>query len=77
MMNLFAGHILKLGLLMKDLFVSAAGCFALMHCFYLIATIGKERSETGSSHCFVSPFRKPMAGIGTALFSPAFVTSEP
>lgn len=75
MMNSFAGRILKLGPLSRDLFVSAAGCFAFTRCFRLIA-IGQEGSDTGSSISFASPSRKPWAGIGAALFLLAFVTSE-
>jgi hypothetical protein len=75
MMNSFAGRILKLGPLSRDLFVCAAGCFAFTRCFHLIAT-GKEGSDTGSSIRVANSFRKPLAGVGAALFLLAFVTSE-
>ena len=75
MMNSFPGRILKLGPLSRDLFVSAAGSFAFTRCFRLIAR-GDEGSDTGSSNYFAGRFRKPLAGIGAALFLLAFVTSE-
>jgi hypothetical protein len=75
MMNSYFGRILKLGPLSRDLFVSAAGGFAFTRCFRLIA-LGREGSGTGSSICVASPSRKPLAGIGAALFLLAFVTSE-
>jgi hypothetical protein len=74
-MNSSAGRILKLGPLMRDLFVSAAGCFAFTRCFRLIA-IGKEGSDTGPYIHVVGRSRKPLAGIGAALFLLAFVASE-
>jgi hypothetical protein len=76
MMNSFPGRILKLGPLSRDLFVSAAGSFAFTRCFRLDRKIGREGSDTGSSNCFAGRFRKPLAGIGAALFLLAFVTSE-
>jgi hypothetical protein len=78
MMNSYFGRILKLGPLSRDLFVSAAGGFAFTRCFRLIALgrVGREGSGTGSSICVASPSRKPLAGIGAALFLLAFVTSE-
>jgi hypothetical protein len=75
MMNSFVRRILKLGPLMWDLVVSTAGCFAFTRCFRLIA-IGKEESDTGSSICVTSRFRKPSAGIGAALLLLAFIASE-
>jgi hypothetical protein len=75
MMNSFPGRILKLGPLSRDLFVSAAGSFAFTRCFRLIAK-GKKGSDTGSSICVACRSRKPLAGIGAALFLLAFVTSE-
>jgi hypothetical protein len=75
MMNSFPGRILKLGQLSRDLFVSAAGSFAFTRRFRPVA-IGKEGSDTGSSICFAVRSRKPLAGIGAALFLLAFVTSE-
>ena len=75
MMNSFPGCILKLRPLSRDLFVSAAGSFAFTRCLRPIA-IGKEGSETGSSICVAGRSRKPLAGIGAALFLLAFVTSE-
>jgi hypothetical protein len=75
MMNSFAGRFLKLGPLARDLFVSAAGSFAFTRCFRLIA-IGREESDTGSSIRVAGPSRKPLAGIGAALFLLAFITSE-
>jgi hypothetical protein len=75
MMNSYFGRTLKLGPLSRDLCVSAAGSFAFTRCFRLIA-VGKEGSDTGSSICVASPSRKPLAGIGAALFLLAFVTSE-
>jgi hypothetical protein len=75
MMSSFPGRILKLGPLSRDLFVSAAGSLAFTRRFRPIA-IGKEGSDTGSSIYFAGRFRKPLAGIGAALFFLVFVTSE-
>lgn len=75
MMNSFTGRILKLGPLMRDLLVSAAGSFAFTRCFRLIAK-GQEGSDTRALIRVVSASHKPLAGIGAALFLLAFVTSE-
>jgi len=75
MMNSFAGRILKFGPFTRDLFVSAAGCFAFTRCFRLIA-VGKEGSDTVSAIYVAGTSRKSLAGSGAALFLPAFVASE-
>jgi hypothetical protein len=75
MMNSRTGRILKLGPLMRDLLVSAAGSFAFTRCFRLIA-IGQEGSDTRARIRVASASHKPLEGIGAALFLLAFVTSE-
>jgi hypothetical protein len=75
MMNFFAGRILKFGPLTRDLFVSAAGCFAFTRCFRLIA-VGKEGSDARPSIYVAGRFHQSLAGTGAALFLLAFVASE-
>jgi hypothetical protein len=75
MMSRFVRRILDLGPLMQDLFVSAAGCFVFTRGFSL-ATMGKEGSDTVASIHAAGTSRKPLAGIGAALFLLGFVASE-
>ena len=66
-------RILKLGLLVEDMVVSAAGCFVFMPGFRVVAG-GQERPDGKSS--MRAHDTKPLAGIGAALFLLAFVVSE-
>jgi hypothetical protein len=75
MMSPFIRRISKLGPFMGDLAASAAGCFALMRGFRLLA-IGEEGSGTAGSVRAAGTPRKQLAGIGAALFLLAFVASE-
>ena len=74
-MSRFIRRMLKLGPFMGDLAVSAAGCFALMRGFRLLA-IEEEGSDTAGSVRAAGTPRKQLAGIGAALFLLAFVASE-
>jgi hypothetical protein len=47
-----------------------------VYALLLLIAIGRKGSETGSSICFASSLRKPLAGIGAALFLLAFATIE-
>ena len=49
MMSTYMRRILKLGLLMGDMAVSATGCFALMRGFRVVA-MGQERPDARSIH---------------------------
>jgi hypothetical protein len=60
---------------MWDLCVSSVGCFVFTSGFRSFA-MGKEGSETDASSRAVGPVRKPLAGIGAALFLLGFVTTE-
>ena len=75
MMNSFVRRILNFSPLLPDLAVSAAGCFALMRGFRLVATENDD-SDTAASVRAAGTSRKPFAGIGAALFLSAFVASE-
>lgn len=75
MMSTYVRRILKLGPLMGDMVVSAAGCFVFMRGFRVVA-MGQERPDTRSSMRAVGRFTKPFTGIGAALFLLAFVASE-
>ena len=75
MMNSFVRRILKFSPLLRDLVVSAAGCFAFMRGFRLVA-MGKEESDAGASLRADGRSPKSLAGIGAALFLLAFVASE-
>ena len=75
MMSSFMRRILKLGLLMGDMAVSAAGCFVFMRGFRVVA-MGQEGPDTRSSMRADGRSTKPLAGIGAALFLLAFVASE-
>jgi hypothetical protein len=73
MMSSHISRILKLGLLMGDMVVSAAGCFVFMRGFRVV-TGGQEGTDARSS--MRAHDAKPLAGIGAALFLLAFVASE-
>lgn len=60
---------------MRDLVVSAAGCFAFMRGFRVVP-MGQERPDARSSMCADGRSAMPLAGIGAALFLLAFVASE-
>ena len=75
MMSSHIRRILKLGLLMGDMVVSAAGCFVFMRGFRVVA-MGQERPDARSSMRADGRSTKPLAGIGAALFLLAFVASE-
>jgi hypothetical protein len=75
MMSRFVRRILDLGPLMRDLFVSAAGCFVFTRGFRL-AAMEKEGSDTVASIRAAGTSRKPLAGIGAALFLLGFIASE-
>ena len=75
MMNSFAHRVLKIPRLWLDLVVCAAGCFALVCGFRLLA-MGEKGSDTAGSVRAVGAPRKQLAGIGAALFLLAFVASE-
>ncbi len=68
-------RVLKLGLLMGDMVVSAAGCFVFMRSFRLVA-LGQEGLDARSSIRAEGRSTKPLAGIGAALFLLVFVASE-
>lgn len=71
----FVRHILKLGPLIWDLVVSAAGCFVLTRGFFLVAT-RKEGSNAAESIRTAGKSHKPLVAVGAALFLLAFVVSE-
>ena len=75
MLNFFVKRTLKLGSIMSDLFLSTAGCFAFTRGFRLVA-IGREGLDAVGSIPISGASRKPLAGIGAALFLLAFVASE-
>jgi NADH:ubiquinone oxidoreductase subunit F (NADH-binding) len=75
MMNRFVRHLLKIGVLMRDLCVSAVGCFVFLRGFRLVAS-KKEESAVESSIRVDGTLGKPLAGTGAALFLLTFVTSE-
>jgi hypothetical protein len=75
MMSRYIHRIHKLSALMGDLIVSAAGCFALMRGFRLVAS-GQERQNMASSMRAGGRSTKQFAGIGAALFLLAFIASE-
>ena len=74
-MSSLVRRVSKLGPLMEDLVLSAAGCFAFMRGFRLVA-MGKEESDAGASLRADGRSPKSLAGIGAALFLLAFVASE-
>ena len=47
-----------------------------IHRGFRLVAMGKEGSETATSIRAVGPARKPLAGIGAALFLLVFVASE-
>jgi hypothetical protein len=71
----FVRRLSKLGTLMRDLAVSAAGCFVFIGRLRPLA-IAKDGSGARSSPGVDGTTRKPLAGIGAALFLLAFVASE-
>jgi hypothetical protein len=75
MKNNFLGRIAELGLYIGGMVVSAAGCFVFMRGFRLVAT-GKEEAATRSSIRAPRMYRKPLVGVGAALFLLVFITSE-
>jgi hypothetical protein len=75
MMSSYIRRIRKLGPLMGDMVASATGCFALM-CGFRVAAMGQERPDARSSMRADGKSRKPLEGIGAALFLLAFVASE-
>ena len=75
MMSNHLRRILKLGSLMGDMVVSAAGCFVFLRGFRVVAT-GEERPDARSSMRVDGRSTKSLAGIGAALFLLAFVASE-
>ncbi len=74
-MSNYIRRISKLGLLIGDMVVSAAGGFVFMRGFRVVA-MGQEGPDTRSSMRAVGRYTKPLAGIGAALFLLAFVASE-
>ncbi len=74
-MNRFVRHLLKIGVLMRDLCVSAVGCFVFLRGFRLVA-IGTEETEAAASIRIASPSRRPLAGVGAAAFLLVFIASE-
>jgi len=74
-MSSLVRRVSKLGPLMGDLVVSAAGCFAFMRGFRLVA-MDKEESDAGAAPRADGRSPKLLAGIGAALFLLAFVASE-
>jgi hypothetical protein len=60
---------------MSRLLVSAAGSFVFVRGFRLVAT-GKEGPDTESSIRVKDSSRKPLAGLGAALFLLACITNE-
>jgi hypothetical protein len=75
MANRFVGRIRKLGLLMRSLLSIAARSFVFARGFRLVA-MGEERTNPLASIRVDGALRKPLAGIGAALFLLAFVTSD-
>lgn len=75
MMSSFVHNVSKLGPLMGDLVVSAAGCFVFTRGFRLVAT-QEDGSGKGAPMRASDPPYKPFAGIGAALFLLVFVVSE-
>lgn len=75
MMNQLAHRLLKPVPLIWDILLSAAGCFVFMR-YSRLRAIGEEGSDAESSALAEGRARKPLAGIGAALFLLAFVTSE-
>ena len=74
-MNSFVRRILNFSPLLPDLAVSAAGCFALMRGFRLVATENDDSDTAASVRAAGTP-RKQLAGIGAALFLLAFIAIE-
>ena len=75
MKSRFVRRILKLGTLILDLVVSAAGCFVLISGFSLV-TRRRTVSNKAESFRAADRSRKPLVAVGAALFLLAFVTSE-
>jgi hypothetical protein len=75
MMSSHIRRILKLGLLMGDMVVSAAGCFVFVPGFRAVA-MGLERPDARTSMRADGRSTRRLAGIGAALFLLAFVASE-
>ena len=75
MMSSYIRRIRKLGPLMGDMAVSAAGCFVFIRGFR-VAAMGQERPDARSSMRADGKATKPLAGMGAALFLLAFVASE-
>lgn len=75
MMSNHIRRILKFGLLMGDIVLSAAGCFVFMRGSRVVA-MGQQRPDARSSMRADGRSTKPLAGIGAALFLLAFVASE-
>ncbi len=71
MMNSFVRRILTFSPLLRDLAVSATGCFVLVRGFRFAATA----KEGSSDHAAGTP-RKQFADIGIALFLLAFIAME-
>ena len=72
-MSSYMRRILKLGPLIGDVVVSATGCFALTRGFRLVAS---RQEGTESSMRADGRSKKPLEGVGAALFLLAFVASE-
>ena len=75
MANRFVGRIRKLGLLMRSLLSIAARSFVFARGFRLVA-MGEERTNPLASIRVDGALRKPLAGIGAALFLLAYITSD-
>jgi len=75
MMKSFVRRILNFSPLLPDLAVSAAGCFALMRGFRLVATENDGSGTAASARAAGTP-SKQLAGIGAALFLLAFIAIE-
>lgn len=65
----------NLGLTVRDLCASAAGCFVFTRGFHLVE-IGKEGSDAAATTHVASPSHGPLAGIGAAVFLLAFIACE-
>lgn len=71
----YVRRILKLGPLMGDMAVSAAGCFVFIRGFRVVV-LEQERPNARSSVRTEGVPRMPLVGISAALFLLAFVASE-
>ena len=71
----YVRRLLRLGPLIGDMVVSAAGCFALTRGFRLVAS-GQAGPAAGSSVRVDGRSTNQLTGFGAAIFLLAFVASE-